>query len=556
MLRQLTIRDFAIVDALELDFAEGFTAVTGETGAGKSIMVGALAMLLGERASASSVRDGAERAELIAEFDVTAHPSASQWLNDEAMDANGDCLLRRVITAAGRSRAWINGTPVTVAQLQSLGEHLVELHGQNQHLKLGERPEQLSMLDTGDDATDAAEAVAQSFEQWLDAKHALDALTATDDDGADLDYLAFQRAELEHIELEPDAIAALDEEHARLSRMGELQSAIAAGTAALDGDDGADRRLGEAMQALQPVGELASAVAEALRLVEEARINAREASASLSAALSDGDEDPRRLDELEQRIQRLHDLSRKHRVRPEELAAVRDQLSERIDKLTDIDRLRAEAETTVETRLAQYRAVAEELHAERTARAKTLQTRVNEMLAELGMTGDGFEIRVERDAQRRPSRRGDDRVQFNISANPGTPPAPLSQVASGGELSRISLALRVAAAGSSQGRIQVFDEVDAGIGGDTANAVGRLLATLADGGQAVAVTHLAQVAACAHQQVRVDKLAGDDTTRVSARRLDASDRVDEIARMLSGRISDQSRAHAAELLNEARDDAA
>jgi DNA repair protein RecN (Recombination protein N) len=554
MLTHLSIRDFAIVPALELEFDQGFTAITGETGAGKSILVGALGLLLGERSDSGWVRPGSEKAELSAVFDLAGNGEALDWLGQAELGSGQDCLLRRTISANGRSRAWVNGTPVTLQQLGELGNLLVELHGQNEHIRLASRRRQLQLLDASGSYTGELEACAQCYRAW---KSLDEQLTALLDDApaspGELELLRFQVSELQQQALSAEDLASLESEHRLLSKGGELLEAIHASLDRLESEDlGVGSGLHSALNALEVFEALDSNIAEARRMLQEAAINCQEAAASLRAAGSRVDLDPDRLQSVGDQLGALGDLARKHRVQLEQLGEVRDTLAGRLDRAEHFSGRRDELEAECSAALASYRQAAKRLSECREKHATSLGQAVSALMAELGMPGGTFRIQLRHDAGGRPRERGDDDVELLVSANPGMPPGPLAKIASGGELSRISLAIKTATSRAGAALTQVFDEVDAGIGGATANAVGGLLRRLADGGQALCVTHLAQVAVCAAHQIAVRKDAADETTRLDTLLLDGDGRVDEVARMLSGRVSDQSRAHASALLEAAR----
>lgn len=554
MLLHLHIRNFAIVPALEQDFQAGFTAISGETGAGKSIMVDALTLLLGARSDASWVREGAERADLNAEFDLRGNAAAARWLREHELKDGDQCLLRRSIQASGRSRAWINGNPVTIKQLAELGNRLVEVHGQNEHVRLAQAGRQLSLLDETGDYGKALASTNDAFDHW----QTLEARYRSLAEGAalppsEIQFLRFQLEELENTALPPEEIAKLEQEHRLLSSAGSLMKALDACTQLLDGDDdggGAESRLQGALAALEPFATLDEAFREVRAMLDEALINTREASASLAALTDKVDLDPTRLRAVEQQLGGLGDLARKHAVDLEALESVRDQLSERLAQASQFDELREALEQELDSALESYRKQAASLHKARQRHGKSLAKRVEALMQDLGMGGGRFTIVVTAEPKAKPAAMGTDRVELRVSANPGIEPAPLSKVASGGELSRISLAIKVATADASA-RTQVFDEIDAGVGGDTANAVGALLKAVAKNGQALCVTHLAQVAVRADQQLKVTKAAGKDHTSVGTDALASDERVEEIARMLGGKISEQSRAHAREMLEAA-----
>jgi len=558
MLNHLHISNFAIVPTLDLEIAAGFTAITGETGAGKSILVDALGLLLGERSDAGWVRAGAQRAELSAEFALRDNQEAQQWLEEFDLTVDESCLLRRTINSNGRSRAFINGTPVTLAQIQSLGHLLVDIHGQNEHLRLTKTAEQFKLLDCSGQHSAESEKLESAYNKWKQLTEELEALEQeTAISATELEFLNFQLEELQQHDLAPASIAALQTEHDRLAAGDSLLDALTSSIELLEpesarGDVGINSDINTSLGQLNQFSSLDEDINAACQMLQEAAVNCNEAINSLRVARDRVDLNPARFTKVAAILGQLHDLSRKHRVNMNELAVVLNKLSTRIERASGSEQRRNELQASIASCLGDYRKAAKSLHQKRKQQAKKLSARVIVLMSELGMAGGIFEMEVLLNQQSTPSYRGDDEIQIKISANPGTPPGPLAKIASGGELSRISLAIKVAAASGSEAVTQIFDEVDAGIGGETANAVGGLLKRLAGNGQALCVTHLAQVAVCADHQLQVSKASGDVSTMVDTRLLGSDERVDEIARMLSGKISDQSRAHAVELLNTAR----
>ena len=550
MLSFLQIRDFAIVKSLDLECADGFTCITGETGAGKSILVDALALLSGNRADTRAIRAGARRAELSAAFELREGSPALDWLRESELDDDRSCLLRRVISDSGRSRAWINGTPVTLQQLAGLGELLVEIHGQNEHIRLVQSAEQFRLLDAQSSLQPLLLQVREAYDHWARLQQEKRALLEENPlDAGDLDLLAYQIRELEEAALPTAEWAALVQEHRRLARGGELVAVLETALTTLEDEaGGAVTRIHETARALEAQAALAAEIADAAQLLREAAINAEEARNNLQSLLSRLDLSPERLSQLDRKLATQHDLARKHRVKPEQLGEVLDQLRARFESAGSLDERLEALEAQLHAALDDYRQAAETLHHARRQRAAHLSTAVTGLLQQLGMAGGVFEFTVAYQADAAPSRRGGDRLELKVSANPGSAPGPLHKVASGGELSRISLAIKVATKAGGGAHTQVFDEVDAGIGGETANAVGALLRSLSVRGQALCVTHLAQVAVHADQQVQVHKASDGREASISTTTLAAEQRVDEIARMLGGRISEQSRAHASELL--------
>jgi DNA repair protein RecN (Recombination protein N) len=550
MLNFLQIRNYAIVESLDLEFTGGFTCVTGETGAGKSILVDALGLLCGNRADTSAIRSGASKAELSAEFELPSNCPALHWLKEAEMDEGRTCLLRRTVSDSGRSRAWINGTAVTLAQLASLGEQLVEIHGQNEHILLVRSDEQFRILDASGDYPDHLERVRDCHRAWsvlMEQKQAL--LNETPLDAGDMDLMRYQIRELEDSMIPADKFSAIEAEHRILAHGGEILQALDYSIEALESEQtGAGPVIHKIAEQLGAHASLDSDINSAVELLRNAAINCDEAYSSIQSARSRLDLSPERLLELEQQLGVQHDLARKHRVEPENLQQVLDQIKDRYERAGSLEDRLTGLETELESALLGYQDVAKELHSRRLVRAKELADAVTSLMQELGMEGGQFEFRVRYEDEASPSPRGSDQLELLVSANPGVPPALLRKVASGGELSRISLAIKVASKTGLTAATQVFDEVDAGIGGDTANAVGALLKSLSAKGQALCVTHLAQVAAFADHQLQVKKWSEDRETRVGTSLLAAEERVDEIARMLGGRLSEQSRAHASELL--------
>jgi DNA repair protein RecN (Recombination protein N) len=552
MLRALSIRHFAIIESLELAFEPGFNAITGETGAGKSILIDALGLVLGDRADSSLIAPGQGQAELSASFELASDSEAMAWLKDQALDEEDQLIVRRLLSAQGSSRAWINGRSATIGQLAELGALLVEIHGQHEHQQL-EKPEtQRRLLDQQLDSA-LVKAVSSAHAEWQSALHALEQFEHEAGDPAQLELLRFQYRELEALSLKNGEYEELEAEQERLARSDEIRSSAAQAANALDQDDGPSVRglLLEAGHSIERVKELDSHLNTIAGLLEEARINIDEALSELERFSELEGADPERLDQVNRRLEKSLDLARKHRVQPAELPNLAARLGERLDTLDHQDDRRQQLEARLATALKHWRQVADALSQARSEAARGLSEKVNQRLAELGMAQAQISIGVRPGGQERPGPHGQDLIAIEFSANPGQPLKSLSKVASGGELSRVSLALMIAARPSQGPLVRVFDEVDAGIGGETAQVVGRFLRQVASGGQAFCVTHLAQVAAFAEHQFQVRKSAIDGSTGVSIQALDDSQRVGEIARMLGSASSDRSQAHAREMLDSA-----
>ncbi|KAF1687619.1 DNA repair protein RecN [Pseudoxanthomonas broegbernensis] len=547
MLTHLALKDFAVVRATELEFGPGMTVISGETGAGKSLLVDALGFLSGLRADSGVVRHGSERAELSADFDLAGNAAARHWLGENELDEDGQCQLRRVIRADGGSRAWINGRPATLAQLTELAGLLVEIHGQHQHQSLLSRASQLALLDAhaGNDAERSAVRSAAAAWQALLAER--ERLLAQGDVGDRIGWLEHQLAELEREDLDPAALAALDAAHRRHANAAGLIAACDDALVRLGGDDSPSltRQLQQVRGHLARAAEHEPRLAEADVLLEGAGVQMEEALALVGRIRDDLELDPARFEELERRLGRLHDLARKHRLAPAELAAHRDSIAAELTALHDAGQRLDGLDAEIDAAAGAWRQAAAALTATRTATARELAQATTLLIDELGMGGGRFQVELEpMPGNGRPDPNGAERVEFLVAANAGQPPRPLRKVASGGELSRISLAIEVAALGSDAVPTMVFDEVDSGIGGAVAEIVGRKLRELGRARQVLCVTHLPQVAAQGHVHYRVSKAPVEGITRSAVERLDAAGREAELARMLGG-VAIGPEAHAA-----------
>ncbi len=545
MLRNLHIRDFVIVERAEIDFGPGFTVFSGETGAGKSILVDALALTLGERADATVVREGAERADITAEFDPPEHLRA--WLQERDLD-DAHLLLRRVIDQKGRSRAYINGVPATVGQLRDLGDQLVDIHGQHAHQSLLRLDAQRDMLDEHGGLGELRARVAAAWKAWrTHVRHLEELETNASALELERERLQWQFDELDRLSLAAGEWEQLQLEHHRLAHGQTLIEGVTRTLAALDeADDNVHHRLASAVLLIQQLVKHDPNLKEVAEALESARISVSEAVSDLRSYADRLELDPQQLTEVEERIRAIFDAARKFRVQPESLPEYHKQLAEKLDELKhdfDIDALRAKEEEAA----ANYRDVAAELRAARAKTAKALAKSVTAAMQTLAMSGGRFEV-VLRDTNPGPT--GDQVVEFHVAGHKGSTPRPLAKVASGGELARISLALSVIASRAARVPTLIFDEVDSGVGGAVAEVVGRLLRELGSRHQVLCVTHLPQVAACgtAHFQVSKDIAGGRAVTRI--RPLDAEQRVDELARLLGGiDITDTTRQHAREMLS-------
>jgi DNA repair protein RecN (Recombination protein N) len=551
MLTHLQLRDFVLVDSAELEFAAGLTALTGETGAGKSIVVDALALIAGGRAGGDIVRQGAERAEVAASFTAPAPATAgAAWLEAQAIEHDGEILIRRVVGADGRSRAYLNGQMVPLQALRDFSQFVIEIHGQQEFQHLVKRSVQRELLDAHLADPSLVTAVDALYAKHRACRCELDDLSAAvADRDARLDLLRHQVAELT---AEVTTVAAVEElfiERRRIANRGRLAEAARTALAAIYESEGLDAHglIAKAQAALRTGGEADPALASAGQMLAEAAIPLREAAETLRRYLEALDVDPASQEDMERRAAALEALARKHRMTPAELPAQRTRLESELAALENAGHSVAELEATVAALAADYRAAAARLTRSRHVAAKALATQITALMQGLGMDGGRFEVGLGETGEFGPH--GMDEVEFLVSANPGQAPKSLAKVASGGELSRISLAVQVAAASRGSPVCMVFDEVDSGIGGAVAEIVGRRLRDLGGSAQVLCVTHLPQVASQAHDQFRVTKLSDGKITRTAVKRLSMGERVDEIARMSGGiDITEAARAHARDML--------
>ena len=544
MLRRLALRDFVIVTALEVELDAGFSVLTGETGAGKSILIDALQLALGSRGDAGVVREGAARAEITAEFDALA--SLSPWLDAAGFDAADTLLLRRTIDAQGKSRAWVNGSPATLAQLREAADHLVDIHGQHAWQSLTRSASVRDLLDAyaGVDAAPLAEA-------WSRWKAAADALQHAQSRQADLsrerERLAWQIGEVDKLAPGSDEWEELSAEHHKLAN---AQSLIDAARGALDavneGDDNAESLAGRAVDALQEVAAFDPQLAAVVDVLLSAQAQLQDAAHTLSSYLHHTEVEPERLQQVDERMSAWMSLARRYRRPPADLAALLAEWKTELAALDAAADLQA-LERELATAQAAFQAQARQVSAARRQAAPKLAASGTQAMQQLGMAGGRFEVSlVKQDA---PQSFGLESAEFLVAGHEGSTPRPLAKVASGGELSRIALAIAVTTSQLGEAGTLIFDEIDAGVGGAVAETVGRLMKQLGRDRQVLAVTHLPQVAACADHHFVVSKLSREGATRSDIQAASGEARVGEIARMLGGeRLSGTSLAHAQEML--------
>ena len=549
MLQQLTIRDFVIVDRLELSFLAGFGALTGETGAGKSILIDALALALGERADAGVVRAGCDKAEVAATFAIGGLPQVRDWLVANDFDGDDELLLRRVVDAGGRSRAYINGSPVTVQQMREVGEWLVDIHGQHAHQSLLRADAQRTLLDTHAGLIGLAREVAAAWKIWRDAEH----LLRTASESADLlqrerEQLQWQIGELDVLAFGDDEWATLDVEHRRLGHAASLIEGAQYALAVLSDDDAAcERQIDGVATRLGNLAEYDPALAEVAALISSVQAELSDAVSTLRRYADRADLDPARLAQVERRMEAVMAHSRKNRVQPPELPGLLVGWRQRLAKLDESADL-AVLETKVAAAKAAYLAIAQKLSAGRQKAATDMGKAVSDIMRQLALSAGRFEVALP--VVTDGAVYGLEQVEFRIGGLAGNEAKPLAKVASGGELSRISLAIQVLTSRSASVPTLIFDEVDVGIGGGVAEIVGRLLRELGSERQVLCVTHLPQVAAQANWQWQVRKSTQNGVTLSAIQPLDDGGRVQEIARMLGGvNITEITLQHARELLH-------
>jgi DNA repair protein RecN (Recombination protein N) len=556
MLVHLSIHNYAIVDHLDLELSAGMSAISGETGAGKSIMLDALGLCLGDRADSGVVRPGSDKADILASFDLADIPEARAWLAERDLDSDGPCILRRVITAEGRSRGYINGSPCPQGDLKALGELLIDIHSQHEHQSLLKTDTHRRLLDEYAGSQELARQVQLAAQRWKQTRNELERISSQgDEQRARHQLLSYQLEELENLALGDNELEQLEQEHKALSN---AESLLGACRQVLDlcSESDAGNVLSALTASLNRLGAFSDqggALGEASNLLASAQIQIEEAVGELNRFIDHFDADPQRQQFLEERLDTIYTLARKHRIQPTELAALQQQLFEELESLNADDEAGERLAEELAAYERHYQEKAAELSALRGNAAESLSAAVQQEMQALGMPGGRFSIQLQALESTEPNGNGLEAVEFLVSANPGQPLRGLAKVASGGELSRISLAIQVITAQTSRVPTLVFDEVDVGIGGPTAEVVGQLLRRLGERGQVLCVTHLPQVAAQGHQHLFVHKRRGEGATSTAVSQLDESGRIEEIARMLGGvDLTEESLAHARKMVTSAQ----
>ena len=553
MLSSITIKDLAVVQSLELELDTGLTVLTGETGAGKSILLTALGLALGNRADAGYIRPDCKRAEITLEFNLEDSPDASLWLENHDLDEENQCLIRRIISQDGRSKAYINNRQVTLQSLQNLSSHLLEIHGQHAHLTLLSGAEQRRLLDNYGEITVLVDELNLLVKQWQTIHSELEQReNALKDTSARVELLRYQVAELEQNEIETLDYDSISEQQHRLTHLDSIITTAQTELIRLYDDEqhAVVNVIDSSIQALTAMIDLAPELQEVTSMLTESHIQVEEATRTLRQILDSQEPDPEQLAWLNNKLTVLHDLARKHQIKPEQLNQHLQNLKTELEELDSSEETLTSLRQNKATLEASYKILCKNLSGKRSKLAKTLSKVISTSIRQLGMPQGHFVIEVESTDNRTPQLYGTDQIQFLISANPGLPPRPISKIASGGELSRISLAIQVAVSQTRSVATMIFDEVDSGIGGATAQIVGGLLRQLASKQQVLCVTHLPQVAAQAHQHLLVEKSSDSDSTQSQVNKIIHHDRAQEIARMLGGvEITEQTLAHAQEMLN-------
>jgi DNA repair protein RecN (Recombination protein N) len=556
MLVHLSVHNYAIVEHLDLELDGGMSVISGETGAGKSIMLDALGLCLGDRADSGVVRPGADKADILASFDLGEIAEARAWLAERDLDSDGPCILRRVITAEGRSRGYINGSPCPQSDLKALGELLIDIHSQHEHQSLLKSETHRRLLDEYAGSQDLARQVQLAAQRWKQTRSELQRLSSQgDEQRARHQLLSYQLEELDNLTLGENELEQLEQEHKTLTNAESLLSACRLVIEQCSENDAGNvlSALTGSLSRLSSFQGQPGALSEAATLLASAQIQVEEAVGELNRFLDHFEADPERQQLVEERLDAIYTLARKHRVQPSELASLQQQLFEELEGLNADDQAIERLSEELAAYERHYQEKADELSTLRQQAASTLASAVEREMQGLGMPGGRFSIELSASGSSEPQPNGREQVEFLVSANPGQQLKPLAKVASGGELSRISLAIQVITAQTSRVPTLVFDEVDVGIGGPTAEVVGQLLRRLGERGQVLCVTHLPQVAAQGHQHLFVHKVRDSDATRTAVSKLDSGQRVEEIARMLGGvDLTEESLAHARQMVGSAQ----
>ena len=556
MLLHISVQNYAIVDHLDLELHEGMSVITGETGAGKSIMLDALSLTLGARTDSSVIRPGADKADILSSFDVSFIPEAQAWLKERDLNNEQQCILRRVITREGRSRAYINGTPCPLADLKALGELLIDIHSQHEHQSLLKTDTHRRLLDEFAGATEQSRAVQSIAQRWRHTQQQLEQLSANEEEQrARRQLLTYQLEELDILAVNPEEVEQLEQEHKSLSNSESLLENCRQIIDTCSDNDSSNvlSIIGSLLQRARAISAAPQAFVQATELLASAHIQIEEAVSEFNNFVDHFDADPQRQQWIEERLDSIYTLARKHRVIPEQLHELQARLHAELEALDADDASLEHLEQAAALLVTEYTQKAQVLSKRRGSAAKKLASAVMQQLQMLGMPDGQFSVILKPLEADAPSAHGQENIEFLVSANPGQPLRGLAKVASGGELSRISLAIQVITAQTSRVPTLVFDEVDVGIGGPTAEIVGQLLRQLGETGQVLTVTHLPQVAAQGHQHLFVYKERKQKSTHTAVKQLTHEQRVEEVARMLGGiDLTNESLLHARKILDSAQ----
>ena len=551
MLRSLQIRNFAIIDEIDITFKDDMTVLTGETGAGKSILIDALGLVLGERGSSNLIRNKEKRAEYTAEFEITNNNNALNWLVEKSLENENECILRRTISPDGKSRSFINGNTVNLQSLKSLGELLVDIHGQHFHQSLCKKNVQRDLLDHFGGLSDTKNKIKRIFNEWRTLSDQLTEMIENDKNKADrMDLLSFQSKELAELALSSGEYDSLNSEFKKITNIEKINRGINSLIDCLQSNEitNVGQMLSDSIKNIDTLATFDDSLEETKNLLSEAEINVSEAIGNLSRYGESIDYDNQKSREIEERINSIISLSRKHRADPDELVDIKIQIDKELDALKHSQTSIEEIQKNMNDLRKEYDGLSIKLTRMRVESAKKLSRLVEDSMNELGMTGGIFKVEII--PSKNISQHGNDDITFQISANPGQKPQPISNVASGGELSRMSLAIQVITSSGTNIPTMIFDEVDSGIGGAIAEVVGKKLKDLSQNKQVLCVTHLAQVASKGSSHIRINKLTDNKKTKIFASKLNSDERVEEIARMIGGiELTEKTREYAKEMLS-------
>lgn len=551
MLTHIFIKNFAIVDTLEIDFTQGLSVLTGETGAGKSLWVDAINLALGQRADISWIRAGTDRSEITVTFDISSLPAAIKWLKDEALDHDNECILRRVISKSGASRSTINGAPMPLQRIRELAELLIQVHSQHQQQRLLQSDKQRHCLDEFAGNHSALISIKALYQQWKFTRDEIDTLLSTTDKAQEIEFLKYQLDELTQLDLKPGEWHTLSRQHQQLHNaqnlLHQLNQTIAL---TVENDDiCASQLLTQALQEMNTIKVDDPQLTAIRELLNTAAIHINEAGNELTHYRDKFDSQNLNAEEIESRLSLIYDLSRKHHCNPEDLVALHESLQQKLDSLLGIDEKVAALQLHLSELEMQYQKLATQLTKKRKTAAKKLEQHITQSMRDMDIQDGEFHVSFET-MESVPAPFGNEKISFLVQTNAGQGIQSLQKVASGGEISRISLALHVLTASTSETPTLVFDEVDVGISGKTAAIVGQLLRKLGSQAQVLCITHLPQVAANGHHHYKIHKTSDGKQTHTTIEHLTDQQRIDEIARLIGGtKITAQSRAHASELLN-------